>query len=115
MIAAKRICVSVLGAGLALAWMCVHANAQMMTGTIVATTSGCSSRYVIGTQAGYVLAEWFGGYDPSRGDTIYGNFNTYGMQTFLIAGTSTQAWVDDFMLSRDSVLRKLVEHSCTIR
>jgi len=84
-------------------------------GTVAVTTRGCLSRYVVDTPSGYVLAEWYGGHDPDRGDTVEGDLNSYGFKDVLINGSSSRAYIDDYMLSRDSVIRKLREHGCTVR
>jgi hypothetical protein len=76
---------------------------------VVVWTGGCSSRYVVETPAGYVLLEWFGGHDPFKGERLVGELNSYGMKDLYVlpSGNSTRAWIDDFMLSRSSVVEKL--------
>jgi hypothetical protein len=82
------------------------------TGFVVVTTHGCSGRYVAETSGGYVLLEWFGGRDPSTGDSIKGDLHSFGMKELLIAGSQSKAWIDDYYLSKSRVIEKLEEHDC---
>ena len=76
-------------------------------GVVVFYKSGCSY-YIVEDNMGYTLLEWYGGNDPSEGDTLVGDFNTYGMKDIynLTADAETKVWIEDFMLSKDSVLEK---------
>ena len=76
-------------------------------GAVVYKKSGCAY-YIVETAAGYALLEWFGGNDPDEEDIIDGDYESYGMKTVrnVTANSDTQVWVDDFWLSRTSVLEK---------
>ena len=76
-------------------------------GVVVFYKSGCSY-YIVEDNMGYTLLEWYGGNDPSEGDTLVGDFNTYGMKDIynLTVDAETKVWIEDFMLSKDSVLEK---------
>jgi hypothetical protein len=41
--------------------------------------SGCDY-FVVETNSGYDVFEWYGGYDPDKGDVLVGKFNSYGMR-----------------------------------
>ena len=86
--------------------------AQAIEGVVVATTRGCSGRYVVETLSGFTLLEWFGGADPSKGDKVIGDLHSFGMKDLLVNGRSSRAWVDDYMLSRDRVIEKLRDRGC---
>ena len=68
--------------------------------------------YIVETTMGYVLLEWFGGNDPSEGDVMVGDFETYGMKDIynVTSDSEARAWVEDFWLSESSVTEKYREH-----
>ena len=76
-------------------------------GVVVLYKSGCSY-YVVETNLGYAILEWYGGNDPSSGDVLAGDFETYGMKDInnLTAKAKTKVWVEDFWLSKKSVIEK---------
>jgi hypothetical protein len=78
-------------------------------GIVVLNKSGCKSRYIVETTRGYVILEWFGGNDPSEGNRIVGDFETYGMKKIINTSVSQegQVWVEDFWLSKSSVVKKM--------
>lgn len=79
-------------------------------GIVVLNRSGCRSRYVVETPMGYAILEWFGGRDPMEGEKIYGDFERYGMKQVTFAnGRAGKVWVEDFWLSRQSVLEKMAK------
>ena len=77
---------------------------------VVFYKSGCSY-YIAENTMGYLLLEWFGGNDPTEGDTLVGDLNTFGMKDLynLNSNSETKVWIDDYMLSKDSVLEKYYE------
>ncbi len=81
--------------------------ASAAKGIVVYYKSGCDY-YIVETNMGYVLLEWYGGNDPSEGDTLVGDYETYGMKDIynLTADSETKVWVEDFWLSKDSVVEK---------
>lgn len=76
---------------------------------VVVYDRGCSSRLIIETSTGYILAEWYGGAIPYAGDVLIGELEKYGFQNVYIQNRKTDArlWIDDFMLSRSRVVEKL--------
>jgi hypothetical protein len=80
-------------------------------GEVTHKQSGCDY-FVVATPAGYDLLEWYGGYDPDKGDFLVGKFETYGMQDIYdqTADDNLRVWVEDYWLSKEDALEKLVEH-----
>ena len=76
-------------------------------GVVVLYKSGCSY-YIVETNMGYAILEWYGGNDPSRGDVLAGDFETYGMKDIynLTADSETKVWVEDFWLSKSRAIEK---------
>lgn len=78
---------------------------------VVVYDKGCNSRMIIETTQGYVLAEWYGGSTPSKGDVIVGDLNSYGMKEVFIYNRDSdlKIWIDDYGLSRARVVEKLAD------
>jgi len=77
---------------------------------IVLQKSGCGDWFVADGPSGFYLLEWYGGYSPSEGDTIIGPINSYGMKDVCYpTGGRGRVWVDDYLLSKSSVLEKYLE------
>jgi len=87
--------------------LCVPSIAQASKGSVVLYKSGCDY-YIVETNMGYVLLEWFGGSDPSEGDILVGDYESYGMKDIynLSADAETKVWVEEFWLSKDRVLEE---------
>jgi hypothetical protein len=79
-------------------------------GTVVYYKSGCS-HYIVQTNQGYALLEWYGGNDPNEGDTLVGDYEAYGMKDIYnsTADAETKVWVDDFLLTKDRVVDSYFE------
>jgi hypothetical protein len=79
-------------------------------GEVVHYKSGCDY-YIVDASMGFALLEWYGGNDPSEGDTLAGDFDSYGMKEIynLSADSETQVWVEDYMLSKNSAIEKYYE------
>ena len=77
------------------------------TGIVVLKNSSCDY-YLVETNMGFALLEWYGGNDPDVGDTIVGDFESYGMKTLsnLTMSSETKAWVEDYWLSKSSAIKK---------
>lgn len=74
---------------------------------IVLRVRGCDY-FVADGPSGYYLLEWYGGYDPSRGDGIFGDLSGYGFREILYGGGQEgKVYIDDYMLSKDRVLEKM--------
>jgi len=80
------------------------------SGVVVFYKSGCDY-YIVSTNQGFSLLEWYGGDDPMEGDTLTGNMMAYGMQSLVNQRTEneTQAWVEDFLLNQYTVLQSYQE------
>ena len=81
--------------------------AKAAKGIVVLYKSGCSY-YIVQTNMGYAILEWYGGNDPSEGDVLVGDFETYGMKDIynLTADDETTVWVEDFWLSKSRAIEK---------
>ena len=81
--------------------------AHAAKGVVVLYKSGCSY-YIVETTMGYAILEWYGGNDPSKGDVLAGDYETYGMKDIynLTADAQTRAWVEDFWLSKTRAIEK---------
>jgi hypothetical protein len=79
-------------------------------GVVVHYPSGCDY-YIVQYNKGYAVLEWYGGSDPSQGDTLVGNFGGYGMKTIsnLSRNSETRVWVEDYSLSKSSAVEKYFE------
>jgi hypothetical protein len=77
-------------------------------GEVVKRVSGCDY-YMVNAPSGYAILEWYGDYDPGKGDVIKGNFKVYGMHTFFVGANEeeTRAYVEEWGLDRDEALEKL--------
>lgn len=77
---------------------------------VVLRVSGCDY-FVADGPSGYLVIEWYGGYDPDRGDGIFGDVRGYGFRDVLYDnGRDGRVYIDDYLLSRDSAVRKLRDH-----
>jgi hypothetical protein len=78
--------------------------------TVVLKVQGCDYFLADGPRGNYLL-EWYGGYDPSRGDTIIGEIGSYGFKTvfYLEKDREGRVYVEDYDLSKSDALGKLAE------
>jgi len=86
-----------------------HAVVLANTKSLVVYTQTSCSYYIVENAMGYAVLEWFGGGDPSVGDLIYGNVNTYGFKdlSFGRYDQKTKVWIEDYMLSWDRAVEKI--------
>lgn len=79
----------------------------------VVVYEGSSSYYIIETNMGFTIAEWYGGAIPVVGQTIYGKLNSFCMNYFIILNNEreTQLWIEDYWKSKDSAIEWLGEHN----
>ena len=79
-------------------------------GTVSHRVSGCEY-FLVQTGSGYDLLEWYGGYDPDKGDTIVGNFETYGFHDVIdeAADESIHVYTNSYWLSKSNALEKLLD------
>lgn len=102
---------SVLAASLLYLSVSANSVALAATGVVAYNASGCDYFIVENAGGDYALLEWYGGHDPNMGDRVVGEFESYGFTDIinLAAGTSTRVWVEDYWLSRASVVRLYTE------
>ena len=79
-------------------------------GMVTHDPQGCS-HFLVETAMGYALLDRYGGNDPSKGDTIVGEFETYGMKNIfnITADEELTVWVEDFLMARERAIEKLYE------
>jgi hypothetical protein len=79
-------------------------------GVVVANPSGCDY-FIVDANRGYALLEWYGGSDPSEGDVLTGDFESYGFKDIynINRDAETRVWVEDYMLGQSSVVEKYHE------
>lgn len=77
------------------------------SGTIAYKHSSCDY-YIVSTGGDYALLEWYGGYDPDTGDTLVGDFESYGFKDIYdtTAGRETRVYVEDYFMSEDDVIEE---------
>ena len=76
---------------------------------VVLRIPGCDY-YIADGKNGLYILEWFGGYDPSKGDILVGEFTGFGFRDISIKGRgSGRVWVDDYLLSKTSAEEKIRE------
>ncbi len=78
------------------------------TGVVALTVSSCDY-YLIYTNLGFVLAEWYGGHVPSRGEAGVGSFNSYGFKTIFFGqnGGESRVWIEEYWLDQNEALEQL--------
>jgi hypothetical protein len=82
-----------------------------LTGLVVFNKSGCRSRFIVETNQGYAILEWFGGRDPLEGERLVGDFESFGMKDVFTVpgGRNTRVWVEDYWLSISRVREKMAD------
>jgi hypothetical protein len=79
-------------------------------GYVVKEFSGCDYFIADGPRGLYVL-EWYGGYDPSEGDTITGDIGSYGFKDVIYNNSYPgRVWVEDFLESPDAAMEEIRDH-----
>jgi hypothetical protein len=83
-------------------------NALADKAVVVLYLAGCRSYFIAEGPRGYYLLEWYGGYDPSKGDIIIGDIGSYGFKNVYYPKQDREGrvYVDDYMLSQDRVIEK---------
>ena len=84
--------------------------AAAATGTVAYKQGGCDY-FVVETATGFDVLEWYGGFDPDKGDVLVGKFHEYGMKDIYdqTSDSDLQVWVEDYDLSKDDALEKMVD------
>lgn len=77
--------------------------------TVVYRVPRCDYFIADGPQGYYVL-QWFGGYDPSTNDGIYGDLRGFGFKTVLYSnGQEGKVWVDNYLMNKERVVERFKE------
>ncbi|MGQ0742682.1 MAG: hypothetical protein ACT4OG_10430 [Alphaproteobacteria bacterium] len=81
-------------------------------GVVAYNKSGCGGYFIVETNLGYALLEWYGGTDPAEGTRVVGDFESYGFRDIYLlpGGQKTRVWVNDYWLSRTRVIEKIADH-----
>jgi len=75
---------------------------------VVAAVRGC--KYFVVEQGGnYSLVEDWLCSRPRRGDTGYGDVNTYGIKEVTLDGSRCSIYIDDWLLSKRRALEKMAD------
>lgn len=84
------------------------------TGIVVYNKSGCRSRFVVETNMGYAILEWYGGNDPLEGSQLVGDYESYGFKDIFntTADSELRVYVEDYMLSKSSLQDKFFNKFC---
>jgi len=74
-------------------------------GTVTHRVSGCD-HFLVETNKGFALLEWYGGLDPDKGDVIIGDFEAYGMKKVYNATKESEirVWVEDYWMDKEDAL-----------
>ena len=76
---------------------------------VVFRKRGCDYFIADGPRGLYIL-EWYGGYDPDRGDGIFGEIDGFGFKDVLYTGgRDGRVYVEDYLLSKERAVEKLAE------
>lgn len=75
---------------------------------VVYRPRGCDYFVAQGPQ-GYYILQWYGGFDPVKGDTLIGYQQGYGFKdvVYLPDGSAGRVWVEDYWLTRDRAAKKI--------
>ena len=86
-------------------------TAFAVKGVVVYKKSGCDY-FIVETNMGYALLEWYAGNDPDKGDIIIGNFESYGFKDIynLTADSELRVWVEDYWMSKEEALEQYFEY-----
>ena len=78
---------------------------------IVLYRSGCDY-FIAKGRSGFYLLEWYGGYDPSEGDLIFGAIDSYGFHEAYYPSLDTEGniYVEDYWLSKSQALEEYIEY-----
>ena len=101
----KKVFISLLSVGLL-----TSTSAHSDEGVVIKRFGSCDYYIVDGPRGLYVL-EWFGGYDPSEGDSIIGDIGSYGNKDVVFGnGRSGRVWVEDFLESSSEAMDEIRDH-----
>ena len=84
--------------------------ADAADGTVTAVTgSECSDYFVVSTDDGYALLEWYSGPMPEEDDKVSGEFDRFVAEDISVLpdGNRMHVYVEDYGLSEDDAADKL--------
>jgi len=83
-------------------------NETRVTVTIMRDTC---DYFIVQTDDGFCIFEWFGGCTPMEGDVLRGDLDSYGFQNAynITQGDDIKAFVEEYWLGRDEAIEKLYE------
>lgn len=90
----KRIGATVIG--LLAALLPIVGDAARAADGVVVFKELCCDHFVVETRNGHAVLQHYGGYRPSVGDRVVGDYETYGMKHVQAAGRFTRVWVQDY-------------------
>ncbi len=79
---------------------------------VIFKRSGCGGYFLAdGDSGGIYILEWYGGHEPSQGESIVGEIRSYGFKNVFYpdSGATGRVYVDDYMLSRSTAVEKIRE------
>lgn len=84
-------------------------NSKSMS--VVYKKSSCDYFIVSDSSGSYDLLEWYSGYDPEIGDTLYGNVHTYGFHDlYIFTHSKTHVWIEDWLLTWSNAITQYDRH-----
>ena len=88
----------------------IQAKADLNEAVVILRVRGCDYFLADGSR-GIFLLERYGGFDPSRGDTLVGDISSYGFQDvyYTKAGRKGRVHVEDYLLSCTRAAEKLAD------
>ncbi len=85
-------------------------TAKADLGEVTHRFSGCDY-FIADGPSGYYVLEWYGGYDPYEGDTIYGEIDSYGLKDVLYnESRKGRVWVENYLESASSAMDEIQDH-----
>jgi hypothetical protein len=90
-----------------LIWLAFSRTAFAANGEVVLKNRGCDY-FIVESNMGFAILEWYGGNDPSEGDILVGNYESYGMKDIYneTADAELRVWVDNFWLSKSRAIER---------
>lgn len=91
-------------------FICLASEAYAAKGVVAYKKSG-SDYFIVATNNGYAILEWYGGYDPDVGDVIAGDFESYGFKDIfnITQRSKFRVWVENFWLSEEDAIEEYFE------
>ena len=76
--------------------------ANAAKGVVVYNKPDCE-HYIVQTNLGFALLQWFGGNYPNEGNILVGDFESFGMKDIynITADAETRVWVEEFGLPKN--------------